>query len=318
MFAEGCGNICGVLPKRLLHHVKGRPLLSGLFAVGKNEFEGDMEIHRLIMNLIPLNNICKSMSGDIGTLPGVSGLTPFLLEKGEVLLLSSEDVRCFFYLFAVPQNWFPYLGFNKSVPFEMVPPEFKGEDCVLHAKVLPMGFCNSVGIAQHVHREVVRRALAAWQPPVTGESEMRRDKAATQAKHAFRVYLDNFDALIKVDRGMAEALCGTVSEESQAVRDAYAKWGLPRHPKKAVESSRCAEVQGAIVDGERGLAYPKPQKILCYVALCWELLRRQKASQRELQVVCGGFVYVCLFRRPLLSALNKVWESSSRLRGFHR
>ena len=100
-------NICGVLPKRLLHHVKGRPLLSGLFAVGKNEFEGDMEIHRLIMNLIPLNNICKSMSGDIGTLPGVSGLTPFLLEKGEVLLLSSEDVRCFFYLFAVPQNWFP-------------------------------------------------------------------------------------------------------------------------------------------------------------------------------------------------------------------
>ena len=69
-----------------------------------------------------------------------------------------------------------------------------------------------------------------------------------------------------------------------------------------------AEIQGAIFDGQKGLAYPKPPKVHLYVQLALELLKRGQATQREMQVVCGGFVYFCLFRRPLLSALNAVWR----------
>lgn len=32
-----------------------------------------------------------------------------------------------------------------------------------------------------------------------------------------------------------------------------------------------------------------------------------QASQKELQVVCGGLVYAAMFKRPLLGALNQVW-----------
>lgn len=299
--------VCGIMPVDDLFSIDGVPLLSGMFSVGKGEFKGKLEIQRLIMNLIPLNQNCRGVQGDVGTLPGISGLNAFLLEEGEVALLSSEDIRCFFYLFAVPSAWHRFLGFNKLVPASITPPCYKGRECVLFAKVLPMGFVNSVGIAQHVHRNVVRWAAAGMSPPVGGEGEMRRDKGHSWSPSLFRVYLDNFDQLQKVDRRLAGLLEGQPSAQTLALRAGYEHWGLPRHPKKAVISQSRAEIQGAIVDGKAGKAWPKPQKVAVYVALALELLRRGVATQREMQVVAGGFVYFAMFRRPLLCSLNGVW-----------
>ena len=39
----------------------------------------------------------------------------------------------------------------------------------------------------------------------------------------------------------------------------------------------------------------------------WTLVKGV-ATLKELQVVCGGFVYTAMFRRPLLGALNEVWR----------
>ena len=132
--------VCGIIPLEQVFHIHGRPLLGGLFGVGKNEFVGAVETQRLIMNFIPLNDNCRPLDSDISTLPGISGLSPFVLGEGEVALISSEDIKCFFYLFALPPNWFPFLAFNKLIPAELVPEEWRGKPCVLHARVLPMGF----------------------------------------------------------------------------------------------------------------------------------------------------------------------------------
>ena len=40
----------------------------------------------------------------------------------EELVISSENVRCFFYMFRLPLAWFPSLGFGKPVPLDLVPP----------------------------------------------------------------------------------------------------------------------------------------------------------------------------------------------------
>lgn len=55
------------------------------------------EIFRLIMNLIPLNHICRPFTGDVDTLPSWGSMSPFFLQPHENLLVSSEDVKCFFY-----------------------------------------------------------------------------------------------------------------------------------------------------------------------------------------------------------------------------
>ena len=85
-----------------LHVVKGQKVLNGLFGVSKHEFVGDVEIMRIIMNMIPVNNICRGIEGDISTLPSWAGMSPLHLQPDEQLLVSSEDVRAFFYIFKVP------------------------------------------------------------------------------------------------------------------------------------------------------------------------------------------------------------------------
>lgn len=129
------------------------------------------------------------------------------------------------------------------------------------------------------------------------------------------IYLDNFDILQKMDAQLASQIKGEVSVEALAQRQGYQFWGLPRHPKKSVQQETQAEISGAWVDGVTGKARPKVSKIMKYVELALLLLRDGRANQRQLQVVCGGFVYFCTFRRALLGLLNRVWVFIAEFNG---
>ena len=313
--------VCGPMKRGELHHVRGRPLLNGLFAVEKGEravgADGiEFDVRRLIMNLVPTNSLCRNLVGDTATLPSIVGLTSIILEDSELLLTSSEDIRCFFYLFQTPPEWWPYMGFAREVPEEALPGGYSGREWHLVTKVLPMGFINSVAIAQHVHRRVIGQALYSGASLASKHQEIRRDRPNSRADHLFRVYLDNFDELRKVDRRVAELVEGQPSDWTLAIRETYTCLGLPRHPKKAVEQSMHAEVQGAWVDGSRGTATPKFSKVARYLSLAMEAVVQGKASQRELQIIGGGFVYIAMFRRPLLSGLNAIWKKITSLKGI--
>jgi site-specific DNA-cytosine methylase len=140
------------------------------------------------------------------------------------------------------------------------------------------------------------------------ESEIRKDRTFPGGGHLFRVYLDNFDELKKVNRHLAETIEGKLSAMSLGLREEYLRLQIPRHPKKSVQQQRVAEVQGAIVDGSRGLAYPKPEKVMKYCQLACHLLARGRCTQRQAQVIGGGFVYLAMFRRPLLGSMNALWQ----------
>ena len=310
--------LCSVLPIDELYTINQQPLHNGMFAVSKQEFKGNIEICRLIMNLKPVNLNCKGLEGDTCTLPAVTQMGHCILTDDEVLCTSSEDIRCFFYLFSVPEAWIRFMSFGKEVPKKLIPEDRRDTPHYLASKVLPMGFVNSVAIAQHVHRNVVRRCMGSLQPPIGGHQEMRRDRVHSHHPNLFRIYLDNFDQVKRVDRKTAGLIEGQVSEEVAKLREAYEREGLPRHPKKAVSQSLGAEVQGAWVDGNTGVVLAKPSKVAKYIRLGLELLKQGKASQKELQVVGGGFVYISMFRRPLLGSLNQIWRSIVALEGKPR
>eukprot|EP00435_Cladocopium_sp_Y103_P066484 s548_g28.t1 len=172
-----------------------------------------------------------------------------------------------------------------------------------------MGYLNSVGIAQHIHRVIVRRALANFKGMGLPMQEIRRDRVFSSCPNLFRVYLDNFDQLQQVDRATAALISGSPSPFVEQLREYYSQNLLPRHPKKSVEQALEAEVQGSWVDGVSGTITAKPSKVAKYIKLALEVIGRGRASQRELQVVGGGFVYVAMFRRPLLASLNQIWRS---------
>ena len=296
--------ICGLLPESELFHVKGRPLLNGLFGVPKGDRAGGIELHRLIMNLIPLNNICRPIQGDVSTLPAWSSAGPLMLMPTQQLLIGS-DVRCFFYIFKVPAAWQKFLGFNKAVPTHLHPGQT--ERHFLVSRVLPMGFRNSVSLAQAVHRSVVRRAKGRTSNRLLDCQELRKDRPFPNTDLMHRIYLDNFDELERMDGSLAALLKGSPSPSILALRAEYEAWGIPRHPKKAVQRSLRAEVQGAMVDGDKGYAYPKPDKILKYTQLALLMLDQGKCSQKQMQVVAGGLVYIATFRRALMGGLNHLW-----------
>lgn len=128
-----------------------------------------------------------------------------------------------------------------------------------------------------------------------------------------RVYLDNFDAMEKVDKALAKTLQGTPTPGILALRQEYEQWGIPRHPKKATQRAVKAEVQGAIVDGVSGCAYPKLEKVLKYAQLALLTVMSGSSNQKEMQVVAGGLVYLATFKRNLMGGLNSIWHL-----GFHR
>ena len=300
--------LCQIVAEDELYSVNGIPLLNGLFSVAKDEVRDGIPVTRLIMNLKPWNAISRSLCADVGTLPAITQMGAIHIHDDDILVTSSEDLRCFFYLFGVPQAWVKFMGFGKQLPRSMVPVGEGHKRWFLAGRVLPMGYLNSVGIAQHIHRAVVQRALGSVKGLGSSIQEIRRDRSFTTFPNLFRIYLDNFDQLQLVDKRTAGLIEGTPSEMVQHLREQYAQCLLPRHPKKSVEQAFKAEVQGAWLDGENGTLCAKPPKVAKYVALALELLGRGTASQRELQVVGGGFVYIAMFKRPLLASLNQIWR----------
>lgn len=94
----------------------------------------------------------------------------------------------------------------------------------------------------------------------------------------------------KCQKDMASLITGKVSALTQSLQETYAGLGIPRHPKKGVARQHVAEVQGAIVDGAAGLAYPKPGKVMRYLRLAQLLLLDGSSSQKQMQVV-GWFLF---------------------------
>ena len=297
--------VCTLLLRDEVFEGPDGPLVNGLFGVTKDEMDGDVEVYRLIMNLIPLNANCQGIRGDVDTLPSWSMMNPLFLQPTENLVVSSEDVRCFSYTMRVPSCWYKYLAFNKTVPDMALPEELQGKEVYLASRVLPMGFVNSVSLAQHVHRNLATSGDAGSQNLL--EAELRKDKPFTVANPSCRVYLDNFDVLEKIDHAALDQLVGSTSPSVLALRAQYEVWDVPRNTKKSVSRQLHAEIQGAMVDGEAGVAFPREPKLLKYVSAAMALCKASMVTQRQTQVVCGGLVYISMFRRPLLGCLNQIW-----------
>ena len=294
--------ICGLMPLSEAFCVEGQPVLGGIFGVPKNETTAEgVDILRLIMDLRPINECFLNLGGDLSTLPVMSQMIQLELSPEEGILVSSEDIRAMFYIIGVPDAWRPFLGFSRPVPRELRPVGAQ-EEYVLYSKVLPMGFVNSVAIAQHLHRNITGRAL---QGSISSQQEIRRDREMPIAKKYFRVYLDNFDELSIRSKGILEADSVSLVE---LLRKEYLRLGVPRNEKKAVANSLTAEVQGAWVDGDRGICSAKPEKVAKYLCCLVDLLHRKEVSQQQLQMLVGGLVYMFSYRRPLMSCLNEVWS----------
>ena len=293
--------LCGIMPLSDVLHVDGAPILGGMFGVPKNETTAEgIDILRLIMDFRPCNENFLHLGGDLSTLPVLSQMFQLEIRPHESIVISSEDIRAMFYIIGLPDCWRHYFAFSKPVPQQFCPPNTSGT-YVLYSRVLPMGFLNSVAVAQHLHRQVVAQALKG---SISSSWEIRRDQEFPRARQYFRTYLDNFDELCIHSKQILSTEHLSLVELLQSK---YSELGIPRNEKKAVSNAECAEIQGAIINGEQGTCSAKPDKISKYLSSLVFVLQRKEVSRKQMQMLVGGLVYLFSFRRPLMSVLNEVW-----------
>ena len=86
------------------------------------------------------------------------------------------------------------------------------------------------------------------------ELELRKDRSFSVGNPNWRVYLDNYDLLERVESTSMVDMEGTVAPGVLALRQEYQRWQVPRNEKKAVQRAGHCEMQGATIDG--WLAWP--------------------------------------------------------------
>ena len=302
--------LCRLLPREQAFCPCQQPILSGLFGVSKDEWVAEVEVMRLIMNLVPVNEWFHPIEGDLQTLPVISQLHALDLDPSENLLLSSEDLKCYFYTLRVPDAWSKYFAFSKVVP-QCFNPSGDSRPHVLASRVLPMGFASSVAVAQHVHRNVVRRSMHDPRSQLCPEGELRRDKFWSSHNPGWRVYLDNYDELSRHSTGSEPV--GQRPASMKALRATYSESGMPVNEKKSCLAQLEGEMQGAPVNGDTGYALAKEDKFCKYLHMAVVVLESPCASLKEMQILTGGMVYLASFRRVAMSCLNEIWRFLQKL-----
>ncbi|CAK0870953.1 unnamed protein product, partial [Prorocentrum cordatum] len=138
--------------------VKGRRVLGGLFGVRKSGHVKGSGPQRLVMNIIPSNWLQETVQGDMGLLPTTDKWKSIILRSGEVMMSSSEDLKCCFYVYRLPAVWHKYMALSKKVSRSCLGLDGTGEVHVA-AAVIPMGWVSATGIIQHIHRRLLREWL---------------------------------------------------------------------------------------------------------------------------------------------------------------
>lgn len=99
---------------------------------------------------------------------------------------------------------------------------------------------------------------------------------------------------------------------------AYQDVKLRTSAKKAARDSFKSTVLGGELDGRRGLLSAPRLRILVLAKLTLQLVHIGWSSKHLLETIIGCWVFVLLFRRPLLSLLNDVFHEGDGVKNRHQ
>eukprot|EP00438_Fugacium_kawagutii_P000234 Skav212279 [mRNA] locus=scaffold732:326080:334230:- [translate_table: standard] len=310
--------ICTWTPRSAILRVNNQLVLNGMFAVGKGTFlPSGKEIQRLIMKLVPTNQVFRQAQGAMADLPGITQYLSMVLDGSEEVVFFQSDMSAAFYLFRIPPCWNSMMAFNLS---------FKGsclgfaddEDYHLSCAVIPMGWGSSVSIMQ----EIADRLTVIGRLPQT--HKIRRSaplpvwlvetltEATTVGKSWYHVYLDNFCAM---HRGAPDEEPLEGIEMHRKLEDIWERTGILSSSKKRVHGEATVQELGALIDGRRKLIGGSPLRLLKLVQVTLVVLSKPRLRQKWVQVLVGRWVHVFSFRRPAMILFDEVWKFHSAVKG---
>ena len=310
--------------------VRGVPVTDGHFGVEKRgETVGprDSRIRqRLIINMVPSNMIQHAIPGDLGALPTTAQWNSFQLEQLEVLLLSSSDRRCFFYLFRMEPCWRGAMTLAGRYPMGWFDGGGVAHGRLAHVAItaVPMGWISAVNVCQHVHRQLLRLGRdVPWTPECGGDdavdwsNEVRRDRplpvqADGLLTEGFMVYVDNLDEYEVFLADEPADLVGTVSPLQRRSKEIYSFRGAVGNDAELTSRQWKPESLGYVTDGWPGRRNTPAGYISKLIDLAFWALTQSSVTRRTMQVIAGRWIRVSQARRAVASCFDRVWRMIGR------
>ena len=301
-----------VRPVKNVPSLDGQLALNGAFGVVKagKTTESGKEVLRFIMDLRCTNMVTQVIEGDVRTLSGAPSYQHIVLDDGDLLAISGDDLTAAFYLFSLPPAWSELMVFREKVDYHELGLEGEGST-YLGAAALPMGWHSAVGVMQGLHRQLALRPPERFGAGLSEALEIRRDDIFPEMPEeamAWTIYLDDTTFLEKVSKRAWSSIKGRPPAEEEALRRAYRWWGIPTNEKKALERVVKAERLGAYLDGAVGTLGGSTSRLLELIGLGSHIRSLPRVTRKQLQVYCGKAVHVIQFRRCMLSYLHHIWK----------
>ena len=281
-----------LLPLRKIYKVKGRPLLSGCFAVPKDDTEA-----RGISALCPLNSFV-----DATKIPDVKfGMPSRLRAAGgpwlQRLHVSKKDARHFFHTLALGRKWHKFLAHAPVVGRS-------GKRLYPVSCAVPMGFRPAAGWAQCLAELAVKRAELPVQ---------HRLVEGARAPADFPIWgsiLDDVwvvDGASKSDERVGIPWLGKVETE-------WRKLGVQTNVKKDMLDSVIGEVQGCYIDGWRCTAGVSKEKKMLLLEGGGGLLGMKRIPLKTMERYVGKAGFAAMFKSGVRSIFFHIYQWMEELR----
>eukprot|EP00435_Cladocopium_sp_Y103_P064493 s910_g26.t1 len=288
----------------------------GLFAVYKNS-EKDLQI----LNPIPENGRSVCMNASTLSLSHGSLLCNVYLGPGQDLVIGADDLEDFYHCFLVS----PEHAHRNHVHGVFFADIFKGWNCwdeslsgrkvVGCFSTLAMGNGFAVELAQHTHSNLLRRCGSLKE-----EQWVQYRKPLPPGDILQLLCIDDYAVLSKVPKGMPATSLDVHRTDHELLgkaNEAYERVGLRSSKKKTVRDSFHSVILGAEIDGRRGLIMAPRLRILALCRLTLRLARLRFATKHLLETIVGSWVFILLFRRPLLCILNDLFHEGEKVKNRH-
>ena len=284
----------------------------GLFSVYKSD-----TVDRQILNPIPENARSYSLSDATLTLAHASLLTQVYVPADKNLVISSDDLKDFYHAFVVSDSHAArnhIHGVFKGSDFvgcHAYKPELHDVPVVGCFRTLAMGTNFAVETAQHCHSVLLKRAGC-----LKASEQVRYRHPIPRGPGFDLLCIDDHVFLLLVDAWERTRRPSPNRRDSMLFSQAsaaYERVGLRTSSKKAIRNSYQATVLGGQLDGVRGdLAAPR-LKSTALAALTFQMVTLGYTSRGLLQCIVGCWIFVLMFRRPVMSILSEVFYEGSGL-----
>ena len=287
-----------------LRDKEGNIVSGGLFAVAHKE-----ATDRIILDRRPQNELEKRVI--MAKLPHGSLFTQLIIPKSCSIRASGDDLSNYFYLLKHHEEWLGRNTVGKPVKGSMFAdlgfnPE---EEYILSFRVIAMGDCNAVDLAQETHLQILQDA-GCMRPE---EVVSFRNKLPAKLTWEGLYIDDHVVTQIVHKRKYGKKQSYRDDEIIKQSRDHYAKLGIPISKKKQFTHLHDFVAWGTSVNSETGRVGTPLPKLKQMASLIVDVCKLTRVTQKLIQKTVGLLIHPCMHRRIFMSLLQETYAWCSRL-----